>query len=109
MMEEKQIDLGVVARMRPIIDGVLKLYGFSRETLLEGTTRGPIEARSSCCWLARQLELPITFDEIAASLSWVERRRGRTMVQQGLARIRERRPKDKWLREGLDALLTELR
>lgn len=94
--------------MRPIIDAVLKRYGLTRELLVTTTAvrdvRASVEARSMCCWLARQIKLPITDQEIAAILG----SSARSTVVQGVRRINALRDRDRVIREQTDALVVEL-
>jgi chromosomal replication initiation ATPase DnaA len=99
------MDSGAQARMRPIIEGVLKLYGMTRQEMVtESKRRGPVEARSACCWLARRLKIAVTITEMANMLGV----KSHGSVRQGIERIENLRQRDRWLREGTDALLAEL-
>ena len=104
-MTETQLDHGVDGRLRPIVDKVLELYGITREVLTEGSGRGPVEARSTYSWLAVQLGVNVTIEEIAKYVGASTK----SLVVQGVERVEKLRLTDKWLRESTDRLLAELR
>ena len=98
-------ELGVAARMRPVIDRVAKAYGITREQLLSGGTYEIIEAKSLCVWLAREIELPLSGDQLRSVLGYTSR----SLVRQAMHRITERRRVDRTLLETSDRLVEELR
>lgn len=105
MTDIPAVDSGVQARMRPIVDAVLKLYGITHEELLkDGKHRGAVEARSTCCWLARRLAVAVTLAEMATVVGV----KTHGAVRQCELRIEKLRVRDRWLRENTDALLMEL-
>lgn len=104
-MTDTVLDHAVDGRLRPIVDKVLELYGITREVLELGSGRGPVEARSTYCWLTLQLGLNVTMQEIAEYIGGSTK----TLVVQGVERIEKLRQTDKWLRESTDRILAELR
>jgi chromosomal replication initiation ATPase DnaA len=96
----------IQGRMQPIIDAVLRCYQLERQALDKPgrAIRAVTEARWVCCWLAQQLDIPLSSREIAAAFG-----QGQTLWRTAIRQITKRRRQDTWLRENTDALLAELR
>ncbi len=105
-MKLTTMDNGTQARMAPILRAVLELYGMPVEKgLPRGKQRAAVEARSMCCWLARQLGIVATLAEISTAV-------GLTYpgaVTECEARMELLRKRDRWVLENSDRLLQELR
>ena len=105
MADSLVVEPRVLGRMSPIIEAVLKLYSIKHEALVQPgkSVRAITEARDVCCWLAKELKLPLTDDEIAASLN-----KGGSVTKVAVRRTNKLRLRDRWLRESTDQLLAEL-
>lgn len=100
------IDSGTQARMAPIVSKVLELYGLPAEQgLPRGKQRAAVEARSMCCWLARQLGIVATLAEISTAVG-LGRPAAVLECEQRMELLRKR---DRWALENSDRLLQELR
>lgn len=104
----------IQGRMGPIIDKVVVVYELTLEDFgLDGVgggdhrsrrARSISEAKDLCCWIAKELGVPLTNTEISAALN-----RERSTFTPGVQRCKELQKRDRWLRETAERLLSELR